>query len=119
TFGVECPLRGTPYFQRLAATRSPKFLPNAMLRDFNGYTLVARPERESVDGFVEMYRWVLDRTYTKWARLRKLADDLPRLAASGKWESAMVDVVHHCLTGSKEPPEGRTECASDLRPPAD
>jgi len=116
---IECPIPGTPYFQRLAASPSPKFLPNALLRDFNGYTLVAKPERESVAGFVEMYQWVLGRTYTKWARLRKLADDLPRLAASGVWESAMVDVVHQCVTGRDTPCAGRTFTAGDVAPPED
>ena len=115
----ECPIPGTPYFQRLAGGKDPKFLPNALLRDFNGYTLVARPERESIDAFVDMYKWVLKATYTKWARVRKLADDLPRLATSGVWESAMVDVVHQCLAGETPPRRDRTYLASDVAPPED
>ena len=62
---LESPFPGTPYFQRLATDPRNVFLPNALLRDFNGYTLVVRPERESVDDFVGQYKWVLDATYTK------------------------------------------------------
>jgi hypothetical protein len=52
----EAPFPGTPHFQRLAAEESPAFLPNALLRDFTGYTLVTRPKREALNDFIETYR---------------------------------------------------------------
>ena len=94
------------------------FLPNALLRDFNGYTLVVRPERESAGDFIAQYKWVLDATYTKLRKAMKLVEDLPRLFASGVWESAMVDIVHQCFAGYTLPCPGRTYlAASDVPPP--
>jgi hypothetical protein len=117
---LESPFPGTPYFQRLATDPRNMFLPNALLRDFNGYTLVVRPERESVDDFIGQYKWVLDATYTKRRKAKKLAEDLPTLFASGVWESAMVDIVHQCFAGYKLPCPGRTYLAgSDVPPPED
>jgi len=115
---LESPFPGTPYFQRLAGDPRNVFLPNALLRDFNGYTLVVRPERESVDDFVGQYKWVLDATYTRLRKARKLVEDLPGLFASGVWESGMVDIVHQCFAGYTLPCPGRTYlAASDVPPP--
>ena len=47
----ETPFPGTPLFERLAARREPAFLPNALLRDFNGYTLVTRPRHTTPEEF--------------------------------------------------------------------
>ena len=61
----ECPFPGTPYFHRLSSDGVGSFLPNALLRDFTGYTLVVRPKRESVERFVQGYRWLLENVYSE------------------------------------------------------
>src|SRR5438045_7289196 len=68
----ESPIPGTPHFHRLAAEPPGALLPNALLRDFNGYTLVTRPKRESLETFIETYRWLMKTTYSVKTRLRKL-----------------------------------------------
>ena len=113
----ECPFPGTPYFQRLAAARQPAFLPDALLRDFTGYTLVVRPERESVERFVELYKRVLRATFTTRAKFRKLVDDLPQLLSSGVWESAMVDIGHQFSVYRSPHPDRTYVAGSDVPPP--
>ncbi len=114
----ECPIPGTPYFHRLAAQDEPAFLPNALLRDFTGYTLVVKPRRLPVDEFIAAYRWVLDATFTPWAKLRKLADDLPRLLAGGHWESVIVDLLHQFSVVNRAPHPDRTYLpGTDVAPP--
>jgi hypothetical protein len=113
----EGPIPGTPYFKRLAAEPEPAFLPNAYLRDFSGYTLVVRPKREPVEQFIEGYRWVMDHTYTRMARLRKYVDDVPRLVSAGGWDVALGDIVSHWRAGHVPRP-GRTYLAgTDVPPP--
>ena len=113
----ECPFPGTPYFQRLAGSRAPAFMPNALLRDFTGYTLVVRPERESPERFVAQYKRVLRATFTTRAKVRKLVDDLPRLLSSGVWESAMVDVGHQFSVYTSPHPDRTYVAGSDVPPP--
>lgn len=113
----ECPFPGTPHFQRLAEREAPAFLPNALLRDFSGYTLVVKPAHESTTAFVEQYKWLLGATFTKRAKLRKLCDDLPRFLSKGHWESSAVDLIHH-LVGAHQPVDpGRTYLAASDQPP--
>lgn len=72
----ESPFPGTPYFHRLAAGEAPGFLPNALLRDFSGYTLVVRPRRESTERFIQGYRWLLDDIYSIRGRVGLLLDNM-------------------------------------------
>jgi radical SAM superfamily enzyme YgiQ (UPF0313 family) len=113
----ECPFPGTPFFGRLAAQPEPAFLPGALLRDFNGYTLVVRPSREPLDRFMDHYRSVLHAVFTRAAKLRKLIDDLPRLLSSGVWESAMVDVMHQWVADMTPDPARTYLAGSDRCPP--
>jgi hypothetical protein len=113
----ECPFPGTPYFQRLAGSRAPAFMPNALLRDFTGYTLVVRPGRESPERFVAQYKRVLRATFTTRAKVRKLVDDLPRLLSSGVWESAMVDIGHQFSVYTSPHPDRTYLAGSDVPPP--
>lgn len=114
----ECPIPGTPHFHRLASEEAPAFLPNALLRDFTGYTLVTRPKRESLHDFIETYKWLMDTTYSKMARLRKIADDLPRLLAGGYVWPAVVDLIHYGFLAEWQPHPDRTYLAgTDVPPP--
>ena len=89
----ETPIPGTPFFHRLAAAQTPAFMPNALLRDFSGYTLTVKPERASAAAFVDAYVRTLRQLYRPANRVRKLADDLPRLIRSGSWLAAGVDIA--------------------------
>ena len=72
----ECPIPGTPYFQRLASQPEPAFMPNTLLRDFTGYTLVA-PNQNRWTISSRATGGAIEATFTTTAKLRKLADDIP------------------------------------------
>lgn len=93
----ESPIPGTPLFRRMAAEAETPFLPNALLRDFTGYTLVTKTERTTIEEFIDGYRWLCSEVGSRRARLRKLAHDLPRLIASGRFGTAAADIFDHWI----------------------
>lgn len=115
----EGPIPGTPYFQRMAREPEPAFIPNAYLRDITGYTLAVRPKKESVEGFVDAYRRVVDATTgSRAARLRKAADDIPRLVRGGGLLSAALVARQYLRnTGQKSDPERSYVAGTDRPPP--
>ncbi len=114
----ESPIPGTPNFRRLAAEPEPALLPNALLRDFTGYTLVTRPHRTSIDELIEAYRWVCGEVGSRRARLRKLAYDVPRLLRRGHWPTALTDIVDHWIdVPDLRPDATRTLLAGTDTPP--
>lgn len=88
---IESPIPGTPHFHRLAAAEDA-FLPNALLRDFNGYTLVTRPQRESVEDFARGYAEAVAHIYTWKARAARLLQDVPEFLRRGFLFPALADV---------------------------
>jgi hypothetical protein len=94
----ECPIPGTPHFQRLARLQAGPFLPNALLRDFTGYTLVLKPAHAAVAEYIAAYRKVIADVYSWRNRIRKLADDLPRFLKRGRWLPALFDLADVCAT---------------------
>ena len=114
----EGPIPGTPYFQRLADEPEPAFLPNAYLRDTTGYTLAVRPKKESVEDFVDAYRWVVgETTGSRSARLRKAADDIPRLVRGGGLMAAAIVARQHLRNRGQKPDAERSYVAGTDRPP--
>ena len=115
----EGPIPGTPFFKRLAEDPEPAFIPNAYLRDVTGYTLAVKPKKEPVEAFVDGYRWVLDQTTdSRAAKLRKLADDVPRLVMGRGWFSAAIDVRQHArMRGQKNDPDRSYVAGTDRPPP--
>lgn len=112
----ETPFPGTPFFDRTARTPGA-FLPNALLRDFNAYTLVLRPQRAPLPAFIEAYVQVLGQIHGWPNRLAKLADDLPRLLRRGSLAGAALDVAD-MLNAGFDPAPGRSFCAgTELAPP--
>ena len=103
----ESPIPGTPHFHRLASEEEPALLPNALLRDFNGYTLVTRPKREPLDRLIETYKTLARDTFSLTSKLKKWADDVPRFAAGGYWSSALIDIVAQ-LRPYRPQPDRRT-----------
>ena len=81
-FAFESPIPGTPLFHRMAAESEPAFLPNAMLCDFNGDTMVLRPRRASLEAFVDAYRQTLAEVTSPAAKLRQIWENAPRLPAA-------------------------------------
>lgn len=115
----ESPIPGTPHFHRLAAEEEPALLPNALLRDFSGYTLVVRPKRESVEDFIEGYKWVVANTYTPKARLAKFAEDLPAMIGGGWWITALVDIMNNATNRDTPHPDRTFLAGTDAPPPED
>jgi len=113
----ESPIPGTPHFHRLASSEVPTLLPNALLRDFTGYTLVTRPKRESVRDFVQTYKWLLQTVYSKWARIVKLADDLPRFLLHGYAWTALLDLIVQGPTRFRVQPARTYLAGTDVPPP--
>lgn len=89
---LETPIPGTPYFARLAREKNA-LLPDALLRDFSGYTLVVNPRYLSAAALVARYTDLVDRVYALPARLKKIAAEAPRLLAGGHWDAALLDTI--------------------------
>jgi len=113
----ECPIPGTPYFGRLAEEKEPAFLPNALLRDFNGYTLTVKPKKESSEDFIQAYRYVLDNIYNTKVKLHKYADDMRYFLPRGFLISSIAATAQ-LFTRSKHSDPDRTYIANtDIEPP--
>lgn len=113
----ESPIPGTPHFARLAA-EADAFLPDALLRDFTGYTLVTRPHHASVEAFVGAYREACHRIFSATNRLRKLAEDIPYFLRAHRPECALVDAADMAgLQGVFPPPATRSLVAGSDTPP--
>ncbi len=117
----ESPIPGTPHFKRLAAEPEPALLPNALLRDFTGYTLVTRPRRASLEEFVDGYRWLCDAVGSRRARFRKLAHDVPQLLRRGHVLAAATDFFDHWLDVPDFRPDASRSllAGTDTAPPED
>ena len=117
----ESPIPGTPHFRRLAAEEEPAMLPNALLRDFTGYTLVTRPRRATLEEFTDGYRWLCAAVGSRKARFNKLRHDLPKLLAGGNIAAACTDFFDHWLdVPDFRPDADRTLLAgTDTPPPED
>jgi hypothetical protein len=113
----ETPIPGTPHFQRLAAQPEPALLPNALLRDFNTYTLVVRPRKASVADFVDGYKWIIDTVYTRRNRIAKLGHDLPRLLRRNWLVPALLDLVDQYQESYRSDPNRSYIAGSDREPP--
>jgi hypothetical protein len=113
----ETPIPGTPFFDRMAGSERPMFLPNANLYDFSAYTLVLQPQQAPLDRFLTAYDETMRRIYAPAHRLAKLADDLPRLLRRGSWTAAALDLGDMWATNF-DPVPGRTFMAgTDTLPP--
>lgn len=113
----ESPIPGTPHFRRLAARNDPAMLPNALLRDFTGYTLTVAPARAPLAEFIDGYRALVRQVYSPGRRLRKLADDLSYFLPRGYWFPALLDCID-TLAVDATPDAGRSLIAgTDAAPP--
>jgi hypothetical protein len=113
----ESPIPGTPHFRRLAARSEPVLLPNALLRDFSGYTLTVQPARAPMQEFIEAYRALIGRVYSPARRLRKLTDDLSYFLPRGYWFPALLDAIDTLAVDPVPDPERSLIAGSDTPPP--
>jgi hypothetical protein len=113
----ETPIPGTPFFDRMAGSEQPMFLPHANLYDFSAYTLVLQPQKTPLERFLSAYEETMRRIYAPTRRLAKLYDDLSRLLRRGSWTAAVLDVGDMWATRF-DPVPGRTFMAgTDTLPP--
>lgn len=112
----ETPFPGTPHFHRLANCQEPAFLPNALLRDFNGYTLVTRARHATPEEFIAAFRRIHRRIYSLKARAAKLLADLPGFVRRGGIVPAIFD-IYELLSESACLPLERTFIAGTDQPP--
>ena len=93
-------------------------MPNTHLYDYAGYSVVVRPQHETLSTFVQTYKQVLRDTFTPGARLRKLWSDVPSLLAAGYWDTSLVDIVQNAGTFFRRPHPDRSYVPeSDVTPP--
>lgn len=90
----ECPFPGTPKFAHLASSDRREFLPNVLLRDFDGHTLVVHPAHHSPERYAKAFQELKESVYRPLRRLRKLAADLPHLIAANAWHTAASDALN-------------------------
>ncbi|HSN39686.1 MAG TPA: hypothetical protein VLT92_05775 [Burkholderiales bacterium] len=113
----ETPFPGTPHFKRLVHSDDAPFMPNALLRDFNGYTLVTRPQHAGPEEFVSAFKNCYRTVYSRRARFAKLADDFPRFARHGNIVPIMFD-LYELLSENADVDEHRTYIAgTEIAPP--
>lgn len=79
----ETPFPGTPHFYDILQDKGRRLLPNALLQDFNGYTLVTEPRHMSATEFVAAYKRVHREIYCLGRACKKVAHDVPSLLRSG------------------------------------
>lgn len=113
----ETPFPGTPHFHRLARAAEPAFMPNALLRDFNGYTLVTRPQHASPEAFVAAYRDLLGTLFSPSARLYKLARDAARFLPRGRLMPLLYDLYELASESPRIAPGRSLIAGTDLPPP--
>lgn len=113
----ETPIPGTPFFRRLATAPEPAFVPNALLRDFTGYTLTVEPRRATRTAFVDAWVRVQRTLYGRRRRLRKLAHDLPTLLARGAWSAALIETGDVAIAAFDPAPTRTFVAGTDTPPP--
>ena len=93
----ETPFPGTPHFFDIVRDGRPRLLPNALLQDFNGYTLVVEPRHASASEFVDAYKRLHRRVYCFNRACRKVASDIPALLQGGSLFSPLATLYESFL----------------------
>ncbi len=113
---LETPFPGTPYFERLAREKNA-LLPQALLRDFSGYTLVVNPRHLTAGALVARYTDLIERVYALPRRLRKIALEATPLLLHGHWDAALLDTVDTLGNCYRSDPDRSYLGGSDRAPP--
>ena len=88
----ETPFPGTPHFDDLVRSGNRRLLANALLQDFNGYTLVTEPRHMSATEFVDAFKRLHRRVYCIGRACRKAATDVFALLRGGSIFSPLAAV---------------------------
>ena len=113
----ETPFPGTPHFHRLAAQDPPALLPNALLRDFSGYTMTVRPKKAEINDFLGSYVKTLKEVYSARSRALKWLRDTARFVANGFFLPSLVDAIHLSTLTHRPAPTRTYLAGSDTPPP--
>ncbi len=113
----EAPFPGTPKFVRLADSAEPALLPNALLRDFDAYTLVVRPRDAEISEYLKAYIELKGKVFGLQNRLRKLAHDLPLLLSSKAWITSTGEIIDTLSPRWTDHPDRTFIAGTDLEPP--
>jgi hypothetical protein len=79
----ETPFPGTPHFFDILRGDSARLLPDAMLQDFNAYTLVTEPRHASAVEFVDAFRELHGEIFNLGRAWAKVCHDVPALLRGG------------------------------------
>jgi len=113
----ETPFPGTPHFKQLAASGAGAFLPNALLRDFNGYTLTVPPRHASAGDFIAAYKRLWKSVYSRRFRLAKFLEDLSCFARGAHVVPVLFD-LYELISEDAALNEARNFIAGlDVEPP--
>ncbi|HXX84586.1 MAG TPA: radical SAM protein [Casimicrobiaceae bacterium] len=110
----ETPFPGTPHFHDMARD-GLKLLPNALLQDFNAYTLVSEPRHMSANEFVAAYKRLHSEVYSLGRACRKVTSDVVSLLRGGSMFSPLAAAyeslfdrqplpAHRAFITGQEPP---------------
>lgn len=103
----ETPFPGTPHFFDILRGESTRVLPNALLQDFNGYTLVTQPRHASAPEFVDAYQRLHRRIYRPRRACSKILHDVPALLRGG-FAFTSLATMYESLFDWQPLPAGRT-----------
>jgi hypothetical protein len=78
--------------------------------------LTVRPKRETVEDFVEGYKWLLERLFTAGTRLRRFAHTFPGYVADGWWATLLFDLAN-TIACDERADASRTYLAGTDTPP--
>ena len=103
----ETPFPGTPHFHDFLRGNGARILPNALLQDFNGYTLVTDPRHMTAEEFVAAYKRLHGEVYCFERACRKVVQDVPSLLRGGSLFSSL-GTVYESLFDRQPLPSHRT-----------
>jgi hypothetical protein len=113
----ETPFPGTPHFRNVASADPGAFLPNALLRDFDAYTLVTRPAHETAQDFVAAYKRLHGQLYSKRSKLTKWVHDAKTFLSRGMLLPVALDAYELFTEPSDLRPDRTFIAGSDVVPP--
>lgn len=79
----ETPLPGTPFFEDFARPGGARMLPNVLLQDCNGYTLVTEPQHATAEAFIAAFRRLHRDIYRLPRAIEKLVHDARGMVRGG------------------------------------
>jgi radical SAM superfamily enzyme YgiQ (UPF0313 family) len=95
------PLPGTRFFNDAASKMA--FLPNVLLEDLNGYSLVIQPKEETVKEYATAYRKIARDVYSLKRTIRKATSDFRKLYQGGARDISVLQVFRNPMRNNFDP----------------